>query len=409
MGLKSLPSSILAGVVVLAIAACGAAPQPTSPGSIADGSSTAQAASASARTAAVPASPLPAPSADQTVDPSAPPTNLADAGRILFGRHNPTTDDGFCYSINPDGTHETPWAWCGPQSPDGTKILSIFARPNGFGPFLDGRPLTVSVDGTGVKVLDAYPGRKISVFCSAWSPDGRRFLCESGADLTPADDGIYTMRASDGGDLRRLTTAPAKHEDQPWGYSPDGKRILFLRLSDDDIGAVFTMNLDGSDLVRLSPPDLSASDFNLPAAWSPDGSQIAFSASRTTTGLRSVFVVNAGGSGLKEISPADVGGVDVQWSPDGRWIAFNSRICCGPQVWIVRPDGSDPKQLTAGADSSTSLLPIWSPDGSKLLFYRDKGGHQTLWTMASDGTGQTQIADAGDGFDLGGYWWSVPR
>jgi hypothetical protein len=29
---------------------------------------------------------------------------------------------------------------------------------------------------------------------------------------------------------------------------------------------------------------------------------------------------------------------------------------------------------------------------------------QTLWTMALDGTGQTQIADAGDGFDLGGYW-----
>jgi hypothetical protein len=29
--------------------------------------------------------------------------------------------------------------------------------------------------------------------------------------------------------------------------------------------------------------------------------------------------------------------------------------------------------------------------------------------MAPDGTGQTQIADAGDGFDLGAYWWSVPR
>lgn len=406
---NSRPMSLMAGVVVLTIAACGTSPRPAPPASIVNGSSSMPLSSASGPTATAPDSPLPSPWAEQPAAPGTPSLARAAEGRILFSRHSPTTDDGFCYSIHPDGTGEAPWAWCGPQSPDGTKILSIYAKPNGFGPFLHGRPVTVNVDGTGVKVLDAYPGREISVFCSAWSPDGRRFLCESGSDLTPGDNGIYTMRARDGGDLRRLTTAPAKHEDQPWGYSPDGMRILFQRLSDADVGAVFTMNIDGSDVVRLSPPDLSASDFNLPAAWSPDGSQIAFSASRTTTGLRSVFVVKADGSSLKEISPVDVGGVDVQWSPDGHWIAFNSRICCGPQVWIVRPDGTDPKQLTDGGDGSTSLLPVWSPDGSKLLFYRDKDGRQTLRTLAPDGTGQTVIADAGDGFDLGAYWWSVPR
>lgn len=51
-----------------------------------------------------------------------------------------------------------------------------------------------------------------------------------------------------------------------------------------------------------------------------------------------------------------------------------------------------------------ALLPVWSPDGSKVLFYRDKDGRQTLRTVALDGTGQTQIADAGDGLDLGAYW-----
>ena len=278
-------------------------------------------------------------------------------------------------------------------------------KPNGFGPLVGGRPAITDAAGNGYRVLDAYPDRKISLSCSGWSPDGSRFLCESGEDTTASDDGIYTLRASDGGDVLRLTTAPAKHEDQPWGYSPDGSRILFERLSDDEPSVLSVMSADGTGLQRLTPPDLSASDFIYPAGWSPDGSRIAFAATKASIALRSVFVVRADGTGLQEISPTDVGGASAQWSPDGRWIAFTSRTCCGPQVWVVRPDGTEPHQLTDGKDGSTSLAPIWSPDGSTLLFFRDLGGHQTLRTIRPDGTGERRLADAGDGFDLGSYWW----
>lgn len=405
MGLASANAAV---AVVVLVAACGATPAPISPGSGSIGSASPRATGQVAPSAAGVAGDSPPPSIAVLVDPSTRPVNRAADGRILFTRHSPTTDDVFCYRINPDGTAEAPWAWCGPQSPDGTTILASFATPNGFGPFIHGRPATVKVDGTGIRVLDAYPDRTISMFCSAWSPDGRRLLCESGADLLPEDDGIYTVRATDGGDLRRLTTAPANHEDQPWGYSPDGAHILFFRMSEEEPSVVYAVNADGRGLQRLSSADLSASDFDRPAAWSPDGSRIAFSAARTETGLRSLFVVNRDGSGLLEISPADVGGVDAQWSPDGQWIAFNSRICCEPQIWIVHPDGTGAKQLTDGHDGSISLLPIWSPDGAKLLFHRARAEEDTLWTVASDGSGQTQIAAAGEGFDLGGYWWSVP-
>ena len=241
--------------------------------------------------------------------------------------------------------------------------------------------------------------------CSAWSPDGKRLLCESGADESAVDDGIYTLRASDGGDLRRLTKAPAEHEDQPWGYSPDGTRILFVRASDAAPSVVFAMRLDGTGVIRLSPADLSASDFDSPAAWSPDGRQVAFAATPASVGLRSVYIVNADGSGLKEIAPADVGGIGVQWSPDGRWVAFTSRLCCQPQVWIVHPDGTGATQLTDGRDGSTALSPRWSPDGSKLVFQRVNGTRHSLWTMDPDGSGQAQIATAGTGFDVGSSWW----
>ena len=404
MGPQVRTRVLLSVIVAIVVASCNASPAPSAAPQ--SGVTPPTAPVSRAPSSSAPTSQGSSPTQTIEVSPGATSTTIVPTGRILFSRHNPTTDDVFCYAIDPDGTHETPWVNCGALSPDGTKILGLYAIPNGFGPFLHARPTTTKVDGTGIKLLDAYPHDNVSFYCSSWSPDGKRLLCESGADTIAADDGIYTVRASDGGDLRRLTKAPAKHEDQPFGYSPDGKRILFIRFSDNEPSVVYAMNTDGSGLLRLSPPDLSASDWSFPAAWSPDGSQIAFGATKVAVGLRSLFVVKADGSGLKEISPADAGGISAQWSPDGRWIAFTSRICCQPQVWIVHPDGTSATQLTDGHDGSTSYAQIWSPDGGKLLFVRDDGGgHQSLWTMNPDGTGKSEIAQAGEGFDLGSNSW----
>ena len=115
-----------------------------------------------------------------------------------------------------------------------------------------------------------------NVTCGYWSPDGLRFLCESGEDAKPADDGIYTMRSSDGGDRFRVTRAPAGHEDQPQGYSPDGSRILFERLSDNEPSAEYVVKTDGTGLVRLSPASLWVIDFARTADWSPDGKHVVF-------------------------------------------------------------------------------------------------------------------------------------
>jgi Tol biopolymer transport system component len=107
--------------------------------------------------------------------------------------------------------------------------------------------------------------------------------------------------------------------------------------------------------------------------------------------------------------PPGVGGTSAAWSPDDGWIAFTSRLRA-PQVWRVHPDGSGLVQLTDGADGSSSVMPIWSPDGSKLLFERKRAGLVTLWTMNADGTDQVQLSPNPIGREfLGPYaWWPAP-
>ena len=66
-------------------------------------------------------------------------------------------------------------------------------------------------------------------------------------------------------------------------------------------------------------------------------------------------------------------------------------------------------QLTSGSDGSTSVTPVWSPDGSKLLFQRKLGDAVNLWTMNADGTNQVQLTATPVAADyVGGYAWTSP-
>lgn len=63
-----------------------------------------------------------------------------------------------------------------------------------------------------------------------------------------------------------------------------------------------------------------------------------------------------------------------------------------------------------GTDGSTSVVPVWSPDGARLLFQRKLDGHVTLWTMDADGSRQTQLTPTPVAADwVGGYEWAPTR
>jgi TolB protein len=303
-----------------------------------------------------------APSASEP-NGSAAPQGPEPDGRIVFVRGDPEEGDSFTYTVNPDGSDveqlflDRPSE--GPRwSPDGTEI-HIFCCDDGMAAhFVD--------PATGDLRTLPPPEPKLETFCGfAWSPDGERIACEGFGVDDPSLNGIYSIRSADGDGLERITSNPGG-DDIPGDYSPDGTRLVFLRSNEDGTTGIFVTNLDGSGLRRVSPPDVQVEPAG---AWSPDGSQILFETSASGNLHSEIWVVNPDGGSPHELpitpacggsfsDPNSSGCFDPAWSPDGTKIVFARSSADGKtqNIYIVNADGSGLVQVT---DGGSDHQPDW--------------------------------------------------
>jgi Tol biopolymer transport system component len=264
-------------------------------------------------------------------------------GLISFTRFEPALDQDVVYTINPDGSGERQLlvgGESGQWSPDGTRLAVV--------PDCCSERILNPDNGNYTELPTFYPELGLFLGCSVWSPDGARLACEGFGDQ-PSADGVYTIRSSDGGDVRRVTSGA--DDDYPGDYSPNGKRVVFLRsYFDSGAATLYTVKLDGSGLRQLTPSGMQL-DFT-GGSWSPQGNDILFSA-RPSAGQRSsIFVVHADGSGLRQIPIAGCGTTsgchEPVWSPDGKKIAFTMFVPQTGQsdLYTVNPNGTGPYQVT---------------------------------------------------------------
>ena len=304
---------------------------------------------------------------DTTTEPS-PGSEPAttDVGRIVFGRapggEVVEAEEVDLWVVNADGSGErllVAGAYPGRWSPDGSEV-SIFCcdDPTSIAHFVD-------VATGDVRNLET-PDPTMELHCSfGWSPDGERLLCEGYGIDDPSRNGIYSVRASDGGDLTRITSNPGG-EDGPGEYSPDGTRLVFIRYEDEVPVGYFVTNVDGTVEPRqLTPDGMVLDDSYFGGSWSPSGDDILFVARETEDHHKAIWIVNAdeGSPEPLPITPAcggplgaagEYGCYSPDWSPDGGKIVFTRSEPDGSTetLWIVDADGSNPVQLTDGTDDN---------------------------------------------------------
>ncbi len=223
-----------------------------------------------------------------------------------------------------------------------------------------------------------------------------------------ADWKIFSV-APDGSDARRLTTG----SNDFWpSWSPDGSKLAFYRSptkvsppepDTQEFGngiSVWISDADGSAAVNVTGSTPIDINDGWRIAWAPAGDRIAFAAGKLE-GDSVVYVANADGTGLAQITERSLYASAPAWSPDGRTIAVRGGLYDNEQgIYLVNADGGGVRRLTSGQHIlNRHSLPTWSADGSKLLFYAGISGSEDVWVINVDGSDEHPLMKTGFPYD----------
>jgi TolB protein len=190
----------------------------------------------------------------------------------------------------------------------------------------------------------------------AWSWNGEEIAFTSNRD---GRTHVFVMKA-DGTGTRRVTNS--SHSDDHPSWSADGRWIVFARE-----GALYKVRATGGAAIRIGKGFGAAAN----PAWSPDGKLIAYDYRRPGYSIKEIYVMNADGTGIRQVTDLHDVSVSPAWSPDGRTLAFASTVYgAKSDVYTIPVTGAGtPKRIT---DTETVVIqPTWTPDGKGITYSED--------------------------------------
>jgi Tol biopolymer transport system component len=177
-------------------------------------------------------------------------------------------------------------------------------------------------------------------------------------------------------------------------FSPDGQILAFTA---QQRGKDVLYLLDVTTRKTYKRFDLDLESVTGPS-WSPDGKRLVFSGS--SGGITDLYIVNADGSEIRQITRDKFGDLQPQWSPDGRTIAFaTDRDSASLERLSFRPwrigllDVETGSVSIIGGQSGLNLNPQWSPDGRSIAYISDRTGAANLFLYDLDARQHFQLTN----------------
>jgi dipeptidyl aminopeptidase/acylaminoacyl peptidase len=272
-------------------------------------------------------------------------------------------------------------------SPDGTRVAYTVATHDGPGRPVRQLFVMALADGRSVRLGGDQPAS-----APAWSPDGRLVAFKG----TAAGRAGLVVARPDGTGLRFLaemtgTNSPLTFEGRTIAWSADSARLAFVSATPGPETA-----LAGGDPVVITR-----------YKYKPDAEEglTRFNDNKR----RHIFLVDAAGGEARPLTAGDFEEHSIDFSPDGREIAFVSNrekdpdLFYNPDLFAVRVADGVVRRLTA--TESAEYQPRFSPDGRSIAFLGTRRGLTDLettmednhvWVMAADGTGRRELGAAVD-------------
>ena len=308
-------------------------------------------------------------------------------------------------------------------SPDGTNLAFAVAGSLYTIPDSGGTPVSVTLPPTGLIVGYSEP---------AWSPDGKRIACTGLVAVGVSTSQIWSVQR-DGSDAFSVTEG--KNFDHNPVWSPDGRKLFFI----SDRGGshdVWWIPVDARGKPTGQARSLTASVGVGTISLSWDGTKLAYTKIVERSNIWSIPIVSNRTLTLNDALAVTSENhlIDIiSISPDGKWIAFDSNRSGNQDIWIMRKDGSELRQLTTNAahdwvgswspdgnriafqsfrrgnrdlyvmpvaggavtaltnHPAEDFIPVWSPDGEKIAFSSNRSGNMDVWVMTSDGSKLQQL------------------
>jgi Tol biopolymer transport system component len=162
---------------------------------------------------------------------------------------------------------------------------------------------------------------------------------------------------------------------------------------------LYLSNADGTAMTQLTNMENGACQ----PSWSPDGSQIVFISPCERRGEffeneyreSSLYVINVDGTGLRNLTTVPGSDFDPAWSPDGMQIAFTSVRDGYKQIYVLDVNSLGITRLTNTASDIESSQPSWSPDGNMIVYTVRRVGAYQIWAMTATGEENIQLVRSG--------------